>query len=301
MLKDYLKLHFIVLIWGFTAILGVLISLPPIETVFYRTLITSAALLWFCRSRLYVPWQAFIKIFLIGTLVGLHWILFFASVNVGSASIGLAGLSTVTLWTALLEPLVLKRPHSLLEVLLGLAVIGGLYLIFQYETDQSLGLLLGIAAALVACVFSVFNALMVRNYHHQTITMYGMLGACSVSLVFIAVGAFLGRPAQFSVSGEDCIWLAILSLVCTVYPYSEAIELLKRLSVFAANLSVNMEPIYGMILAAIFFGEHNQLTRGFYSGAAVIITAILIYLGASKRGNAKLKARARAAADVGLS
>ncbi len=282
--KDFLQLHFIVLLWGFTAILGVLISIPAVEIVFFRTLIASLALLLllFLRKRKFrlgvVPIS---KMLLTGVLVASHWILFFAAARVATVSVCLAGLATVTLWTSILEPLVTKRGIKFYEVILGLVIIGGLYVIFRFEFNHALGLGMAILSAFLSSCFTVINGEFTKKHSGYMVTFYEMAGACLSTLLFFpAYSHFFNGPGEslnLSPLPLDWLWLAVLALVCTVYAYSASVELQKNLSAFTLNLTVNLEPVYGIILAMTFFKEAEKMTSGFYLGTVIILSAVLIY------------------------
>ncbi|MCS6968010.1 MAG: DMT family transporter [Cytophagales bacterium] len=281
MLRDYLQLHLIVLLWGFTAILGLLVSIPALELVFYRTLmavIGLAILLKIQKRSISLPFSTVGRLMLTGALVGLHWVLFFASARLASASICLAGMATGSLWTSMIEPLASKKSVKWYEVGSGLLIIAGLYVIFRFEINHIAGLLLAIGSALLAAIFTVINSHFTRKYHHHIITFYEMVGAWLIVLISLPLyGIFTSQPLQMAPSSIDWIWIAILAWICTVYAYATAVELMKRLSAFAVNLTVNLEPVYGIALAAAIFHEYQQLTVGFYAGAAIILFAVLSY------------------------
>ena len=281
--KDYLQLHFIVLLWGFTAILGVLISIPAVEIVFYRTLIAAGGLfiLLLLRKRNFklglVPIS---KMILTGVLVAGHWILFFAAARIATVSVCLAGMATITLWTSILEPLATRRGIKLYEVVLGLVIIGGLYVIFRFEFDHALGLGMAVLSAFLSSSFTVINGELTKKYSGYMVTFYEMAGACLTTLLFFPVYAnFFTETGsiQLNLLPLDWLWLAILALACTVYAYSASVELQKNLSAFTLNLTVNLEPVYGIILAMIIFKEGEKMTSGFYIGTAIILAAVLIY------------------------
>jgi drug/metabolite transporter (DMT)-like permease len=282
MLRDYLQLHFIVLLWGFTAILGLLISIPSVELVFYRTLLAALGLfvlLSFKKESIRLDARVVLKLVLCGQVVGWHWILFFLSARVSNASVCLAGMATCALWTSLLEPLVNRKGIKWYEVMLGLIIIAGLYIIFHFEFNHFSGLMLAIASAFLASVFTVINGRFTQKYNHYTITFYEMIGACLCTIIFMPFYQyfFAEGALQLLPSVPDWLYIGILAIVCTVYAYSIAVELMKRLTPFAINLTVNLEPVYGIVLAALFFNEHEKMTRGFYWGTLVILLAVLSY------------------------
>ena len=280
--KDYAMLHFIVMIWGFTAILGLLISLPSLEVVFYRTLIASALIgvgfAW-KKSSLRVSRAELWKIMGTGVIVALHWVLFFGAARVSTASVCLAGMATTSLWTALIEPLANRKPVKLFEIFLGLMVLSGLYVIFRFELDYWLGLLMAVISALLGAVFSVINSKLTKRHEPFVLTFYEMLAACLFAGLLLPLNTLVFPEESLLLipQGMDWIWLALLSGVCTVYAFSVSVELMRRISAFAVNLTINLEPVYGILLAVIIFGEKEQMTGGFYLGTLIILVSVLIY------------------------
>jgi drug/metabolite transporter (DMT)-like permease len=282
-LKDYLKLHFIVLIWGFTGIIGSSVSIQAVNLVIYRTAI--AGFVFFLMlsiknarrgstPKLSATHREKVSLICIGVLVGLHWCLFFAAVQAGSTSIGLLGLSTSSLWSALLRPVFEKKAISKLEVCLGLFVSIGLWIVVKAEPEFNLGLILSVAAGFVAANFSHLNGIAVKKQHELVMALYEMVGALLACwIVFPLLLKLLNSSFKlFEIpSLKDGILIFILAIVCTVYPYSASIELLRRISVYSANLAVNMEPIYGIILSAALLGEHKYLSGNFYLGTLIIV------------------------------
>ncbi len=281
--KTYLHLHFLVLIWGFTAILGLLISIPPVEVVFYRTLIAALGLgilMKINRLSFDIGRNEIIKLLFTGSLIAGHWILFFTSARVSTASVCLAGMATTSFWTSLLEPMVLKKKIKWYEVFLGIIVILGLYIIFRFEFNHALGLLLALISALLAAMFTVINARFAHVHHHRTVTFFEMTGACiSIVLFFpLYAGWFAeNHQLQLQLSSSDLLFIGILAIICTVYAYSASIEIMKRISAFSVNLTVNLEPVYGIILAVLIFGEREKMDPEFYFGAGLILVSVLAH------------------------
>ncbi len=282
-LKDYLMLHFIVMIWGVTAILGLLISLPALELVFYRTLLAAvgvALIAFFRKKELLVSFPELLKILGVGVLISLHWIFFFWSARVSTASVCLAGMATTSLWTAFVDPLINRTKIKWYEVALGLMVISGLLVIFQFESGYWLGLSMALFSALLSALFSVFNGRLTMRHNPYQITFYEMGAASLFALLFMPIYAeFLtdGQAIQWAWKGNDWFWMLILSGVCTVYAFSASVELMKRLSVFTLNLTINLEPVYGIVLAVLIFGEKEKMTPQFYMGTLIILVSVLIY------------------------
>jgi drug/metabolite transporter (DMT)-like permease len=280
---DYIKLHFIVLIWGFTAILGVLISIPSIEIVFYRTGFAAVfllGLLFVQKRKLRVPLTYIFRFLATGIIIAGHWILFFTSAKVSTASVCLAGMATVTLWTSIIEPVFYKRKIRGYEVFLGLIVIAGLYIIFRFELNNALGLILAVISAFLGALFSVFNSKFTVSYDPYVITCYEMIGACLTCLVFLPLYPIIFpdiQSVQLGLNIYDFLYLVVLSLICTVYAFSESVELMRRISAYAVNLTVNLEPVYGIILAVFILNEDEKMSSGFYWGTLVIILSVLSY------------------------
>ena len=283
MWKDYLRLHWIVFLWGFTAILGKLITLPAVEIVFYRTAlaaVTLGALLTWRRRWRRLPAATAGRLLLTGAVIAAHWILFFAAARVSNVSVCLAGMATGSLWTSLLDPLLTRRRLEIFEVTLGGVVLAGLYVVFRFETDHALGLAMAVASALLSALFTIFNSQFARHHPPLLITQWEMMGAwASVALFLPFYGAYLtpGGSVDWVPRGWDLLWLAVLALVCTVYALAVSVALMRRFTAFAVNLAVNLEPVYGIALAALIFHEHARMTSQFYLGTALIMVAVLAY------------------------
>ncbi len=287
MLKDYLHLHFIIFLWGFTAVVGKEMTVPAVELVFYRCLLAVLGLALLLRWKnisFNIGRTAILKMLGTGCFTSLHWITFFASAKMSNVSICLAGLATTTLWTSFIEPIIMRRPLRWYEVTLGLVILCGLYLIFHFQFNFAVGLLVAISSALFVSLFSVINGTLAKQYNHFTITFYEMVGAllCTIILLPIYNYYFLDNQAiqwlSFGVENlNNWLGIAFLAIVCTVYAYAACVEIMQRLSAFTVNLSVNMEPVYGIIVAAILLNEHEKMNIGFYAGAGVILLSVLAY------------------------
>lgn len=276
--RNLLLLHLTVMVWGFTGILGNLISIPAIQLVWHRVLIAAASLaLYFLVTRrsFAVTKARFIRFFLTGGLVGLHWILFFGSIKVSTVSVTLVCMSSVTLFTALLEPLFYRRRTSRIEVLIGIFIIMGIYLIFQFESRYIEGIILGLIAAVAAALFAIFNSKLVKESSAVQISFYEMFGAwCWISLYLLISGGFDG---QMDATAADWGYMLLLGTVCTSGAYVAAVSVMKEISAFGVALAGNMEPVYGILLAWLFFGQQEKMSAGFYAGALIILTAVFIY------------------------
>lgn len=281
-LVDYLHLHFLVVIWGFTAILGKLINadLSRVSLTFFRTLLAAVGLALVLTVR--KEWKNVApqdrnKLLGVGVIMGVHWLTFFASAHVSSASVCLAGMSTTSLFTALLEPLFSRKQVRPLEILMSLLVMLGLYLIFRFEFDQSWGLGLALISSLLAALFTIANSRFVKTHPALVITFYEMNGATiGMFLGLVAIGLTSGlTQSQVVPQAMDWLWLGILASVCTVYAYSAGVHLLKKMSPFTLNLTINLEPVYGMALA--YFILNERMTAGFYAGTVVILLTVILY------------------------
>lgn len=279
---DYLKLHFIVFLWGFSAILGKLVTVPAVELVWYRSIFAAlgmGAVIYLTRGTFKVSRPDLLKLLAIGAIVALHWIAFFGSARVANVSVSLVGFATNSLWAALLEPWFNKSRIKKYEVLLGLLVLGGLYIIFSFDFQHKFGLILGIFAGFTSALFSVFNSGMVRRNPARTITFYEMIGVAIATAIFLPFAGMAGIDLRFPElpKAMDLLYIGILAGVCSVYAYTVAVDLMKRISVFVIQLSLNLEPLYGIIMAVIIFGQEEKMNLNFYIGTLVILGAVITY------------------------
>ncbi|WP_018477229.1 DMT family transporter [Pontibacter roseus] len=283
--KDFIELHFIVFLWGFTAILGKLITIPAVELVFLRTLIAAAALgaIMYKRGTPFWLGQAnLFKIMGVGLMISAHWILFFTAARISSVSLCLVGMATCSLWTALLEPAFTSKKIKLHEILLALLILMGLYIIFQAETEfnNMLGIGLAVGSALLGAIFTIINARLAKKHPSTTITAYEMAGACIGTALFFPIYIELfaqGGTLNFSMNNMDWFYLLVLALVCTVYAYTASVRLMQKISAYTMNLTVNMEPVYGILLAWVIFNEDEQMTSNFYIGAVIILLSVFVH------------------------
>jgi drug/metabolite transporter (DMT)-like permease len=293
--KDYIKLHFIVFLWGFTAVLGKLVSIPSVEMVFYRTLLAAAgmgAVILMTRGTFTVSKSDFIKISLTGFIVAIHWLTFFGSGRVSNPSTSLVGFATCSFWAALIEPIAKRKKIQWLEIGLGIVVIIGLYIIFVGDFQYPLGLFLAIISGLTAALFSVINSKLVVRVSAHTITFYEMASACLIIFLFFPLYQNTwAEEGQLNLVPlwSDWIYIAIMAWACSVYAYSVAINLTKKLSVFFIQLALNLEPVYGITLALIVFGEKEVMGWNFYAGTIIIISAVALYPFLKKRTETQFK------------
>lgn len=276
--KSYLRLHFIVFIWGFTAILGKMISLEALPLVWTRILIAVVCVLFFLiftKRSLRIPLKTMGLFIVFGFVIALHWLTFFHAIKISNISITLACISTGAFFTSLLEPIFFKRKIIWYEVLLGLLVAAGLLLIFSFETQYISGILVGLTSAALSAIFSIINGKLANKYDSIIISFYELLGGLLVLTVFLLV---LGEFTQevFHFQGYDWLWLLILGGVCTAYPFIGTINIMKYLSPYTVMLSINLEPIYGTLLALVLFTEQEKMTPAFYAGALIILSTVVL-------------------------
>ncbi len=275
--RNIIVLHATVFVWGFTGILGQLISVSATHLVWYRVLIAFITLfIYFKASKtdIKIKRNAFLKLFFTGALVALHWILFFQSIKLSTVSVALVCLSSLTLFTAILEPLINRTSISRIQVLTGLAIICGIYLIFKFESQYTTGIVSGLICALCASIFSIINSKQVKNRAAPIISFYELIGAWVwISIYLIATGNF---NASMKLHASDIFYLLLLGTLCTSVAYVAGVSVMKELSAYKVALITNLEPVYGIILAYIFFGNQEKMTTGFYAGAAIVLAAIFL-------------------------
>lgn len=276
--KNILLLHFTVLIWGFTGVLGSLLSISAIHLVWYRVMIAALSLFIYfilAGKSIQVSRQRLIQLFVVGGVVGLHWVLFFHAIKISTVSVTLVTMSSVTLFTSILEPIINKTKVSKADVGIGLLIIFGIYLIFRFEFQYLWGIILGLSGALAASIFAIFNARMVKDTSPSVITFYEMLSAWLwISFAMLFTGDF---NESIWLAGNDWAYILLLGVVCTAVAYVMGVAVMKELSAFSVALATNMEPIYGMILALLIFGQREAMSVGFYGGAVIILGAVFLY------------------------
>jgi drug/metabolite transporter (DMT)-like permease len=282
--KNLLLLHFTVMIWGFTGTLGKLITIAAVNLVWYRVLIASISLLLYfklSRTKFGVSRDYLLRFVLTGALVGAHWILFFASIKLSTVPVALVCLSSITLFTAIFEPLIKRHPVSKLEILVGVLIITGIVMIFKFETQYTKGIITGLCSAVAGSLFSIINSRLVRNHQAPVIAFYELSGAWFWITIFLAV---TGGFSHFVIPGAtDAGYLVLLGTVCTSVAYVAGVHVMRELSAFRVALITNLEPVYGILISFIFFGDLNKMTPGFWAGSAVILSSILLYPVARKR------------------
>lgn len=285
--KNLLILHLTVFVWGFTGVLGKVISIDAVPMVWYRVLIASVTLFaWFTvtKKNIKITKKQFIQFFLTGGIVAIHWIFFFHAIKVSTVSVTLVCLSSFTLFTAILEPLIKKQPLFIGDILVGLLIILGIYMIFKFESQYTLGIIFGLMAAFAASLFSTINSTFVQKSEPSIIGFYELVGGLFwITLYRLYDGSLLKMP--FNLSTNDWFYIAILGTFCTSVAYVAGVSVMRTLSAFRTALVTNLEPVYGILLAFIFFKDKEQMTGGFYIGASIILASIFLYPIYKKRKN----------------
>ena len=293
-LKNYLQLHFLVFIAGFTAILGELITIGSIPLVWYRMLIAGLlmfAYIKFIKLKIKVDKRTMFRFFAAGVIIALHWITFFEAIKQSNISITLAMFSTGAFFASFIEPLFHKRRIIWYEILFGIIVIIGVFLITQSEVKYINGILLGISSALFSTLFAVINGQFIKKHSATVISFYEFISGVLFLTLFILIfeGGF--NASFFKLSDTDWLYLFILASICTAYAFIGAVKVMKFLSPYTVVLSYNLEPVYGIILALILFPETETMSPKFYYGAILVLTTVLMdgILKNSKFGKRKSK------------
>jgi drug/metabolite transporter (DMT)-like permease len=279
--KAFLQLHFAIILAGFTAILGKLIELNEGLLTLYRMALTVVILGAFLLLKKQLPKLSLkntFKLFRTGAIVSLHWVTFYGSIKYSNVSVSVTCLSTIGFFTALFEPLIMRRKVDFVEVILGMLAIAGVYLIFNFYPEYKTGIIFGIVSAMLASIFPIINKKLLDDFTPNTLTLYEMAGG-AVALCFILPFYFrFFPPSYYQPTLSDWLWLIILAGVCTAFAFNLSLKALKQLSAFTTNLSYNFEPVYSIILAFIIFKENKFLGAGFYLGFGLILLAVTLQM-----------------------
>ena len=280
-------------IWGFTAVLGALISIGATALVWYRMLIASLVIFVYIKIKgisLKAKGKTLLGLAGVGVLIALHWLTFFGAVKIANVSITLAMMSTGAFFTSILEPIFYKRKIIWYELVFGLLVIGGLYLIFEVETRYTEGIIVALISALLAALFTLFNGKYAKKHDSVMISFYELLTGALFITVFLAVTNRFDA-SFFQVQQTDWIYLIILATVCTAYAFIASVKVMKHLTPYTIMLTTNMEPVYGIILAFLILGDAEQMNTGFYFGAILILLTVILN-GILKNARRRKAARA---------
>jgi len=289
-IKYQFILHTIVLVWGLTGILGDEINLSSSKIVFFRTLIAFTSLLlagFFIKS---ISRLTPIKIFYIlgvGVIVGLHWFTFFHAIKVSTVSIGVVCMSMTTLFVSFLEPIFFKRKIALSEIVISLFILIGIIIIFGFEIQYIKGIVFGLISAFLAALFSVLNGKLIKTVSPFLITKIEMLGALLVSFIILLFFSEINSKL-FEISSNDWALLFVLGIVCTTVAFLVSVWVMKFLSPFTVSISINMEPIYTIIIAVLLNPSKEKMSIGFYIGGMIIIASIFTNAYLKKRKRKKI-------------
>ncbi|HBI00641.1 MAG TPA: DMT family transporter [Flavobacterium sp.] len=276
--KSYLHLHLIVFIWGFTAILGELISLDALPLVWFRMLMAVGFIVLFMlykKTDLTIPRKTIMVFLFLGLVIALHWLTFFKAIKVSNVSVTLACLSTGAFFTSFLEPILYKRKVIWYEVFFGLLVVAGLYIIFNFEGDYYLGIILALTSAFLSALFSVINGKYAKMYDSTVISFYELSGGVLCFSVYLLFTNGFSKEF-FILQPSDWIYLIILSSICTAYAFIASVKVMKFISPYTVMLTINLEPIYGIILALLIFKDKEKMSPEFYLGAIIILITVVL-------------------------
>lgn len=290
-------MHFIVFIWGFTGILGHLISVDAYTLVWHRMWMATVVLvtyLFIIGRSFRASMREIVTLLLAGSVIAAHWITFFHAIKISTVSVTLACLSTGALFTALLEPIFFRRKLDVREILLGMAVVMGLYIIFNFETRYTLGIIVALSSAFLSALFSVINGLMVKRLKPNVITTYELTGGWIALTVYLWISGRLdeGLFTSLTTTGSlgwlngDWFLIFILASVCTAYAFIESVRVMKVLSPYSVMLTINLEPVYGILMAALFLGEREKMSPQFYLGTLIILSVVFIEAWLRRRKHA---------------
>ncbi len=281
--KDYAILHFVIFVWGITGVIGKAITLDALQLVWFRLLIASVVLMifsYFKGDLARITKRQIGFAMLAGGIIGLHWIAFFLSIKLGTVSIALAMLSSAALFTSLFEPIFFKRKIKLQDCLLGMVVVIGIIIIFGFELQYKLAIIIGIIAAALTALFATLNGVfMQKKYNLYALTSYEMLGAFLLTTVILFV---LPLTSSYTLPSFDIGWqnwtlLLVLGVLCTDVTVVGFNYVLQRINPFTANLNLNLEPVYGILLALLFFGEDELMSLEFYLGVILILSTLFVH------------------------
>ena len=279
MKKALLQLHLSVFLAGFTGVLGRLITINESLLVWYRMFFSALILLAisiFTKKIKLLHWKEMLPLIGIGGIIALHWETFYGSIKYANISVALVCFSAVGFFSSFLDPLISKRRPIMAEVLLGSLVMLGVYLIFHFDQHFRIGILFGILSAFLATIFPILNKRFVGKHGADTITFYEIGGGWLVLNFVVPVYLLYTPVSTYLLDAKDFFWLLFMSLFCTVLAFNLSVRALSKVSPFTVNLTFNLEPVYGILLAFLIYKEHKTLGPSFYAGIAIIILAVVL-------------------------
>lgn len=292
MKKAFLQLHIAVFLAGFTGILGRLITLNEGMIVWYRLFIT-AITMWILFGSMKklrkIPLADILKISAVGFIATLHWVTFYGAIKYSNVSVALVCFSAIGFFTAILEPVVLRKRFNVTELILGLITILGIYIIFRFDTRYKTGIIIGIISAMLAALFPIFNRVLLQKINVETMLAWQQTGGLIMLSILLPFYLHYFPVDSFLPGLSNLGWLLVLSWLCSVLAFQLSNNALKKLSAFTVNLSYNLEPVYGIILAFIVYNENQFLSKYFYYGFAIIALALIIHVMLVIREEQKLR------------
>jgi drug/metabolite transporter (DMT)-like permease len=281
MKKALLQLHAAVFLWGFTGVLGRAITLQSTMLVWWRLLITMVSLwaLYLVQGKLSrIDKKSGLWIAFLGTVQALHWVAFYASIKLANVTIALTCLSTTALIASLAEPLVMKKRFDAVEIFLGLFAIAGILIIYETHLNFSTGIIVGLLSSVLTVLVSVLNKKIVDRHRPEDITLYQLTGGFVGLSVLLPVFQYFFHEQWRMPTPWDWAWLVVLSWACTILTFFLYIRALKSVSAFTMNLTLTLEPVYGIILAFLIYKENRLFSHWFYVGFALIALAVLFHM-----------------------
>lgn len=277
-LKSYLNLHLIVFIWGFTAILGALITITADAIVWYRMFFAAVFLALFLiykKTSFRIPVRSFLKLIFVGLLIALHWIFFFHAIHVSNVSITLSVFSLGAFFASILEPLFYGRKVLWYEVFFGLIIIAGLAMIMNVEVNYFAGMMYALVSIILGVLFTLMNGKLIEKHNSAVISFYEFLaGVFFISIYYLFQGKF--SVAFFTLSYNNWMLILILASICTAYAFTASVKVMEKLSPYTVMLTTNLEPVYGIVLAYFIIGGKEKMSTSFYIGAVIIIITVIL-------------------------
>jgi drug/metabolite transporter (DMT)-like permease len=279
--KAYFYLHISILLWGFTGIFGRAIQLEEGVLVWYRLLFAVPGM--YLAARYFttfkrLPFRDVVKVSKVGFIIVMHWLCFYGAIKYSNVSVSVSCLSTVAVFTVLIETILHKKKMNISELLLALLSVFGMYLIFTFQQIYLKGIILGLFAAAFASYFTILNKKLTDEYDSYALSFYELLTGMIYLSILMPLYLFIFPTNKIIPSGNEWLMLFVFSIFCTVIPFNLSLKALQKLSAFTSNLSINLEPVYGIILAIFIFKEQRELSPGFYIGTSIILFAVILYM-----------------------
>ena len=283
--SKYFQLHFIVFLWGLTPVLGKLITLQALDLVFWRlvfAILSLAIFLFYKKIKIEFTFKQFLVMMLMGFIVGMHWFFFYHAIKVSNVSIAMTGFSTITLFASILQPILLKKKFFWGDAFYGILILIGIGIILNFETNAFLGILYGTLAAFTGAFFGIYNGKLITVHNSSLITIVEFIGA----LVFILIVKYLIGNYSLTLESlnlKNLYWLLFLSVICTTLAFTLSVEIMKYLTPFTVIITNNLEPVYGVVISILIFGQSELMSNQFYFGAVIILFCVFSYPFFKKR------------------